>query len=327
MNGLRSEIDGFQSKLRRRSEGARPAFVHLRLVSLFPWTALLLFGFALTASGAPAKRPDFHRVLDQIDKLTLGRVLVLLLASLILACLVRPFQFGLVRLLEGYWDAIALGRLLSLAGIRFHRRRLARLQTTACRPVKTDRERWRRDRALERLAAYPAEDRLLPTRLGNTLRAAEDEAGQRYGLATVTMWPRLYPHLAERFAQVVDDARNQLDLTVRLCAVLAVASLISAVLLVAHGPWLVVSAVTAAGLGGLSGGGAVSGQLRRDAAAGLRPAPLRHAARTALSLAGQSSRGVGLQPATSQFFAEGPDPEGELLGDAYEHPEPEAGSR
>jgi hypothetical protein len=148
--------------------------------------------------------------------------------------------------LEGYWDDVAFGRLLAIIGIAVHRRRLTRLRRLSFGPAETTHERWRQERALRRLASYPAAERLLPTRLGNTLRAAEDEAGQRYGLATVTMWPRLYPYLSDRLTQMVDDARNQLDLTVRLCVVLGIAALISTALLAAHGWWLTVPAVTAA---------------------------------------------------------------------------------
>jgi hypothetical protein len=62
-----------------------------------------------------------------------------------------------------------------------------------------------------RLAYLPKPKRLLPTRLGNALRAAEDRAGQRYGLLTVTILPRLYPYLSER----VRRPCNQLDVAVR----------------------------------------------------------------------------------------------------------------
>jgi hypothetical protein len=76
------------------------------------------------------------------------------------------------------------------------------------------------------LSYYPDEGRLLPTRLGNTLRAAEDEAGMRYGLPTVVTMPRLYPYLSERFAAVYVNRRNQLDAVVCYCAILALAATI-----------------------------------------------------------------------------------------------------
>jgi hypothetical protein len=277
----------------------------------------------LIASGPPTKPPNLHRALGQIDSLTFGRIVILLFGSLLLAYLLHPFQFSLVRLLEGYWDDLSFGRLLSKFGIALHRRRLARLRAIACRSVETDRERWLQNRALERLAAYPAEDRLLPTRLGNTLRAAEDEAGQRYGLATVTMWPRLYPYLTERFAQVVDDARNQLDLTVRLCVVLMAATVISAMLLVEHGWWLAVPALT-----GLLAWVAYRAAVRAAASYG---ETVQHAfdlhrfdmlRGLHYSLPANPVEEWAFNQRLSQFFAEGSDPAGELMGDAYEHPQP-----
>jgi hypothetical protein len=261
-------------------------------------------------------------VLRQIDGLTVGRALLFILVTSVLAVLMQPFQFALVRILEGYWDTCTFGRVLGAAGIAHHRRRLARLQELACTPPETDRERWRHTRALERLVAYPAEDRLLPTRLGNTLRSAEDEAGQRYGLATVTMWPRLYPHLSERVAQVVDDARNQLDLAVRLCVVLMVATLIAAVLLLAHGWWLLVPAGT-----GVLAWVAYRAAVRAAARYGQR---LGHAfdlhrfdmlQGLHYPLPDNPAEEWAFNQRLSQFFAEGAYVESDAPGDAYEHPE------
>ncbi len=57
---------------------------------------------------------------------------------------------------------------------------------------------------------------MMPTALGNALRAAERRAGERYGLDTVAVWPRLFPVIEGRLATVLIDQRNQLDLSVRL---------------------------------------------------------------------------------------------------------------
>jgi hypothetical protein len=67
---------------------------------------------------------------------------------------------------------------------------------------------------------YPDPDRVLPTRLGNVLRAAEDRAGTRYGLETIVVWPQLYIVMPARMVSILDEQRNQLDLSVRMCAVL-----------------------------------------------------------------------------------------------------------
>jgi hypothetical protein len=215
------------------------------LVSLLPTGMLLLLVLALVASGAPARPPTAGLALEWIDRLSGGRILALAVLALMLSLLLHPFQFGLVRLLEGYWDGSAAGRLLSHAMVVRQRRRLARLQATACSIPHSMSEERRQRRALGQLEAYPAADRLLPTRLGNALRAAEDEAGPRYGLATMTMFPRLYPTLSDRLAGVVDDARDQLDTAARMSVTLLIVTAVSAALLVAHGPWLAVPITTA----------------------------------------------------------------------------------
>jgi hypothetical protein len=80
---------------------------------------------------------------------------------------------------------------------------------------------------------YPHEPlRIMPTRLGNALRKFEAEAGSQYGLDAA----RVYPHLQfvappEHLAQVA-DAREEMDVSVRVCvSFLAATALTAAVLL------------------------------------------------------------------------------------------------
>jgi hypothetical protein len=82
---------------------------------------------------------------------------------------------------------------------------------------------------------------VMPTRLGNALRAAELRAGEPYGLDAVVAWPRLYPLLSEPVRALVDGQRDALDLNARFCAVFAAAAVIAAALLAAHGWWLLVA--------------------------------------------------------------------------------------
>ena len=209
------------------------------VVSLLPDATLVLFVLTLVASGAPGQSPSPRQVLAAIDELNAQRVAAVLTLVLIASLILHPFQFSLVRLLEGYWDDSRISRPFSALGRRLHRRRRQRLERLAYDP-QTPQEEERQQWAEDRLDQYPDEDRLLPTRLGNTLRAAEDEAGARYELPTLAAMPRLYPYLSGRFAEVYVDRRNQLDAAVRFCAVLGLAAVISAGMLLANGgPWRV----------------------------------------------------------------------------------------
>jgi hypothetical protein len=223
--------------------------LRFNIVSLLPNATLVLFGLALIASGAPGQAPSLDKVLAAVDNLSAGRVAAMLALVLIVSLILHPFQFSLVQLLEGYWDGTGLGRALGALGKELHRRRRQRLEFL----VQQGSEEGEGDeedqveeeveessegkQATEGLRQYPDHTRLLPTMLGNTLRAAEDEAGARYGLPTIAAMPRLYPYLSDRFAAVYVDRRNQLDVAVRFSAVLMLATVLSAAMLWANGGW------------------------------------------------------------------------------------------
>ena len=91
--------------------------------------------------------------------------------------------------------------------------------------------------------AYPSAGRVLPTDLGNTLRAMEEVAGNRYGLDAVTLWPRLYPLLPEDLREAVDDRRNQLDFAVRVCFLAGAWAAVAAGVLRGQPSWMLLPAV------------------------------------------------------------------------------------
>jgi hypothetical protein len=215
------------------------------LVGFLPTALLVAFVLVLVGSGAPATSPSLQRLLDNLEELSARQLGAIALTVVTVTLLVHPLQISVVRLLEGYWDDWPLGRTLSAIGVNRHRRRRARLEDTAYdRPENAEQERHQR-RASAHLRHYPAEARLLPTRLGNALRAAEDEAGPRYGLQTVATLPRLYPCMSDRFASMFADLRNQLDMSTRFCVTLLIATLISVSVLLPYPRWLAVPAVTA----------------------------------------------------------------------------------
>jgi hypothetical protein len=88
---------------------------------------------------------------------------------------------------------------------------------------------------------YPSTERIMPTRLGNALRRAEDTAGEQYGLDAILTTTLLNFVAAERRVQYVRDSRQQLDTTIRLCVVSLIAFVLSVASLLTDGLWLFVA--------------------------------------------------------------------------------------
>jgi hypothetical protein len=190
-------------------EVAKSTTARFNLVGLAP-SALLATGIgALVASGAFSGVPSMHLVLTRLREINISIASALFLVVFCAALILHPFQLLLVRILEGYWDQIPLLRSLKFVGIEINRRRYWYI-----RVIKKDTKLL--------ASRYPAAiDELLPTRLGNILRAAERRAGERHGFTdSVEMLPRIYPYISASLADAMGDARDELDIGCRMCAVL-----------------------------------------------------------------------------------------------------------
>ncbi|WP_432955685.1 hypothetical protein [Micromonospora haikouensis] len=130
---------------------------------------------------------------------------------LFLAKLLSTMIMSLTRVLEGYWSL--LPRSMTRLGIRQQKKRLRRLE--------------KEDSFLADYRIYigfpPDMDLLLPTRLGNTIRAAESYSGdsERWSVDAVFWWPRLYALLPDANRQAVDDSKDALDQLVVMTWLLA----------------------------------------------------------------------------------------------------------
>jgi hypothetical protein len=213
------------------------------LVSLAPSALLATAVGALVACGAFTGVPSFHLLLVRSREVNVFIASMIFLLVFSVALVLHPFQLLLVRILEGYWEDVPVLRNLRFLGIEINRRRRWELNVVENR----------KDLGLRLYPPKTAD--LLPTRLGNVLRSAERQAGQRYGFSSaIEMLPRIYPSISPSLAEYIGSARDDLDMACRMCAVLWMIALLAGCTLTADGAiaasaaWLAVP-VAAAALG------------------------------------------------------------------------------
>ncbi|MEU9537909.1 MULTISPECIES: hypothetical protein [Streptomyces] len=195
----------------------------LLMVGFVP-CGLLVGGFwSLVRAGSFTGHSDWARVLPVAPGATVVALLAPTACAWLLALLLQPFQVRAVRVLEGYWDRWPATARVAGVLVEIQRRRHLALRDKATRPGAASAD------ALRRLAARPPVEVLLPTELGNALRAGELSAGERYGLATLSAWPRIYMQVSDRLSQSLRSTRDALDTAVNLCwSFLALAAVLAA---------------------------------------------------------------------------------------------------
>jgi hypothetical protein len=207
-----------------------------RRFALSAWLpAVLLWGglgaLAVTGLGWPrAARWWLHQPGQfQVTLLALGLAWVTFSAYL-LAALVPAF----IRAGEGYWPGW-LSRLSRWSRGRHLRRHAA----------------MRNDAAVfgHLHADYPLRTAsVMPTRLGNILRAAEDHALDRYDIDAIVVWPRLYVLLPGQFTAAIAAAKTPLDLMAVIGALAVAFTAAGTAIAAAMLPWYAVLACASGGL-------------------------------------------------------------------------------
>ncbi|MEU4250222.1 hypothetical protein AB0F15_22705 [Amycolatopsis sp. NPDC026612] len=210
------------------------------LTNLLPVTVLAALVSLLVAAGAYTDHPaDVVAVVVRLGKHPVQAGLVVF-GVVLAGVLLRPFQVALVQFLEGYWRTRALTLLNEVATEQHRRRRhsaeiVSRFEGTDPESgsfeavVAQAHRNWRLERAAERaeqiFRRYPKEEgRLMPTHIGNVLRAGEDAAGARYGLQLNAITERLWPSLSSRMSGSISRNLDTIDTMCALCVALAAAT-------------------------------------------------------------------------------------------------------
>jgi len=109
---------------------------YFALVSMIPSLLLVLWTYALIASGSLSGMPTLHNVEVALSHWSVGKVAGVVLASLAIALVLHPLQFITTQLLEGYWGTSELARQAMKIRIIYHRKRQRRLMHLAGSSVR-----------------------------------------------------------------------------------------------------------------------------------------------------------------------------------------------
>jgi hypothetical protein len=223
------------------------------LVSALPSAILVVFTFALAASGAWSGRPDWSRTIHALTHIRLGTAGVLSALAILTGLVLHPLQFVLVQMYEGYWGQSDLARRAALwrsmhywrtTWYRRHLRRHLRSQLDQSR-LRDDEAIWHGmeladiERTGKSFPGPPAQ--FMPTRLGNVLRHYEMSCGAPFGLPAVYVVPQLALVAQEKDLAYLNDQRSALDLAVRLSVTSLMATAMAIAFLWNDGLWLLVA--------------------------------------------------------------------------------------
>jgi hypothetical protein len=191
------------------------------------WVAAVLTpAFVFWAGGAIAgiQRFGWTDIHDWFSRQPNSLQIAVLIAGFCLiaasAFVVQRFEFAVLRFLEGYWPAWLRwlrGWLVARQARQYERmgdRWQALMQLNPAQMTAEERDElvqldWQQ-------IHLPLGNQLMPTRLGNILRAAEQRPLDKYGLDAIVCWSRLWLLLPDAVKQELQVARANLNTTARL---------------------------------------------------------------------------------------------------------------
>lgn len=171
-------------------------------------------------------------------------ILAVFVVLIVVAYVLYSLQYVVTRLFEGYWPR-HLRRIRNWRAA-YHLSRWRSLDERAAQATPVEAN----EIYAEQLAYYPPRthlDKMMPTRLGNILRAAELYAYDRYGIDSAIIWTRLRPLLKPEATASLESWRLVRDFMLLVCTFSGVFSVVWCPLLALKHRW-VLCLISATGL-------------------------------------------------------------------------------
>jgi hypothetical protein len=206
--------DGIGAKLAERwASIAVPALVFW-LGGVLAW---MTGNGGVHALDAPARRLGSWSTPAQVAAL-LAALIFVGASGVVVGRLTAPF----LTLMEGYWPGLLAPLRQHLVDNVADRRRRVDKQHEKLAPLvdagdATPEQQAEYAQVISQLHRWPDSSPLLPTRLGNTLLAAETHPADKYGLDAVRLWPHLWLVMPDITRAAVGTARESLDRAVSAC--------------------------------------------------------------------------------------------------------------
>jgi hypothetical protein len=184
---------------------------------------------------------DYFKKIEETNLTVLGQWILMSIIPIWIGFFLFSSVDWVVKLYEGYYFRGFLGERLK----EFQRRKLIK-RTESYRELrailgKNKSERTNNEKVIfleKKLKAYQElqlseielpsdEDNIMPTRLGNVLKASEVYALDRYLIESVTIWPRLFPVLPGKFLNDMEEKNNHFMFLLNSSFVIYLASIVS----------------------------------------------------------------------------------------------------
>lgn len=148
------------------------------------------------------------------------RVLALAFVTIVLTGLLVNLNIPIIQMFEGYpWEKTRIGR----KRVERHQAQRKELETRRdeavwlmdtlgeADPLHADVSREWTELCRRLVSEYPDEHSVLPTRLGNVMRASEQYPRRQYGMSAIPLWPRLIATIDKEYAAGIDEAKSSFD--------------------------------------------------------------------------------------------------------------------